>query len=44
MPTLTVRTLTSFNPRPRVEGDRARLRVGPEGLSFNPRPRVEGDV
>ena len=32
-----------FNPRPRVAGDRAAVRLVRRGTGFNPRPRVAGD-
>jgi len=33
-----------FNPRPRVEGDKANAEPPHRGNRFNPRPRVEGDT
>ena len=35
---------SSFNPRPRTEGDRPRATSLPTIKSFNPRPRTEGDT
>ena len=36
-------TEQSFNPRPREEGDRLRLKAKGFTSRFNPRPREEGD-
>ena len=33
-----------FNPRPREEGDIARISVSLSYIYFNPRPREEGDA
>src|SRR6185436_7988200 len=34
---------SSFNPRPRTEGDKLAPIAQPERACFNPRPRTEGD-
>jgi len=36
--------MASFNPRPRVEGDRPATQQEIKLCCFNPRPRVEGDL
>ena len=36
--------IDSFNPRPRMEGDRRSIRMLTRPRGFNPRPRMEGDV